>query len=350
MSNFFMGPDYTSSLNRFMPYSGNYSGIDDGLQWLYDILNYIAKHPLELGTFIVCIPIFSLMLWAFIPKKKNERLGFTSLFLLLVIIFLAYIYKNKMGDPGHYGLLIVLAIVSFSFMVYFAKKQGQPVKDDMYIEFYTPDLYKKNEKNPLSYYGLGKNKDSVLELMKGNEYSFALKESMPMDLGTEFTYSFWLKVCPNNFNSLNTNWRTVWYRGETADTLYKMKTPGVYLAPNTNKLIISVACENGPDEGNAITIDYIPINEWFCVTVTLEGRALDVYINGLLEYSMSLTGTPLMMNSNVIKGRNGFNGLMAFFRYSSASWLPADIKNMYDRERATLEESSFDLETCPTES
>ena len=108
-------------------------------------------------------------------------------------------------------------------------------------------------------------------------------------------------------------------------------------------MIITVACENGPDEGNAITLDDIPLNTWFCTTIVLNGRSLDVYVNGLLERSISLTGMPLMTNSNLLKGRNGFDGLMAFFRYSSAAEEPHHIRNMYERERITLEGSEYPL-------
>jgi len=257
----------------------------------------------------------------------------------------------KLGEKEHYVLLIVLILVAFGFMVYFATKVREKVGNNDYVNFYTPSSYKKSQPLKLSFYGLG-GTDDLLKLMKGTEYGFALKEDMPIDLGTEFTYSFWLKICPSNFNKFNTKWRTIWYRGDSSsnegNSIYKLKTPGVYLAPNTNKLIISVACENGPDEGNALTIDDIPLNEWFCVTITLEGRSLDCYINGLLEHSISLTGHPMMMNSNLVKGKMGYNGLMSFFRYSSGAMTPVDVKDWYDREKTTLEESNFRLETCPT--
>jgi hypothetical protein len=170
---------------------------------------------------------------------------------------------------------------------------------------------------------------------------------MPIDLGTEGTYSFWLKVCPDNFNKGNTIWRTVWYRGDIdTDSMYQKKTPGVYLAPNTNKLIITVSCDNGIDDANAIVLDDIPLNNWFCITIVLEGRSLECYLNGLLEKSISLTGSPLMMNSNLVKGKNGFNGLIAFFRYNSAAMDSNNIIKLYEREKATIERTNYDLETC----
>jgi len=287
-------------------------------------------------------------------KKRNVNLGFSALLLLLTMMLLTYMFHNNIGDKQHYVLISVIVIISFGLMIYFATKLGVKIHSNSYVKFYTAAMYKANSGEHLSYYGLGNDNDKLLQLMKGNIYGFALKEEMPMDLGTEFTYSFWLKICPSNFNKLNTKWRNIWYRGENSgkkgSSIYKFKTPGVYLAPNTNKLIISVACENGPDEGNAITVDDIALNEWFCVTITLEGRSFDCYVNGMLEYSISLTGHPMIMNSNITKGRDGYSGLMAFFRYSSAALLPEQIKKLYEMEKATLEESPYNLETCSIES
>ena len=276
--------------------------------------------------------------------KKNNKLGWTGIALLLSVLLLIGTMAFRTGKPQHYVLLVALIVIELGFIIYFLTTLRRKVSSSMYLDFYNPSSYSKGTPIPLSYYGLGGDKDTLLKLMKGTEYAFALKEDMPIDLGAEGTYSFWLRVCPVNFNKENKNWRTVWYRGNPdTGSIYQQKTPGVYLAPNTNKMIITVACENGPDEGNAITLDDIPLNTWFCTTIVLNGRSLDVYVNGLLERSISLTGMPLMTNSNLLKGRNGFDGLMAFFRYSSAAEEPHHIRNMYERERITLEGSEYPL-------
>lgn len=341
----------SSSSSPFTFSNSGFSSYGTGgpMNTAYKGLAVIGSNPFLFGAILVAIPVFALMIHGFV--RRNINLGFTSLLLFMCVLLIAFMKHYKLGEKEHYVLLIVLILVAFGFMVYFATKVREKVGNNDYVNFYTPSSYKKSQPLKLSFYGLG-GTDDLLKLMKGTEYGFALKEDMPIDLGTEFTYSFWLKICPSNFNKFNTKWRTIWYRGDSSsnegNSIYKLKTPGVYLAPNTNKLIISVACENGPDEGNALTIDDIPLNEWFCVTITLEGRSLDCYINGLLEHSISLTGHPMMMNSNLVKGKMGYNGLMSFFRYSSGAMTPVDVKDWYDREKTTLEESNFRLETCPT--
>lgn len=339
---------YTGSLSPNFSSSNSYGQMMSGIG---NTTKGILSRPILMGVLLVFIPLLGICIHGF---KRDLKLGFTTLVLMVTIAIFGYNYAYNLGERQHLFLLSVIIIILFCFMVYFIINVKVKVFNHSYVKFYNNSSYKNKNGVPLSLYGMGrggKNNELLLDLMKGSQYGFALKEDLPIDLGPEGTYSFWLKVCPANFNKLNTKWRTVWYRGvNSGENMYKMKTPGVYLAPNTNKLIITIACENGPDEGNAITVDDIPLNEWFCVSITIDGRSMDCYINGLLEYSISLTGSPMMMNSNIIKGKNGFSGLLAFFRYNSGAMLPGQILEMYEREKATLEGSGYSLESCSVES
>lgn len=325
---------------------GNGSYYYDPAQYLADMGDFISRHRYALSAILLSIPLVIIGIVGF--TKKNYKLGGVSFSLLFTIFVLMGAVAFRTGKPIQYILLIFLMLLQLGLIIYFLTKMGRKVSNGMYLDFYTPETLGSDTPQALSYYDLGGvNNELIKDLMSGTNYGFALKEDMPIDLGAESTYSFWLKICPDNFNKANTNWKTVWFRGDaTTQDIYKMKTPGVYLAPNTNKMIITVACENGPDEGNAIVLDDIPLNTWFCTTIVLDGRSLDCYINGLLEKSISLTGMPMMMNNNLVKGKNGFNGLLAFFRYSSGSLDPHYIKKMYEREKYTLESSDYELETC----
>lgn len=330
-----------------MDYSYNITNFNPGY-YVQSTAQFVGDHKPSFATILCAIPILIIMIWGFVMKQN--KLGFTCIGLLLTVAILGGVFAFKTGQARHIILLICIIIIEVGFIIYFLTQIKAPISNDDYVDFYGKDDNPKGGGIPMSYYGIDvRNKEALKSMMDGQTYGYAMKEKLPMDLGTEFTYSFWLRICPVNFNKMNSTWRTVWYRGNNTgkdgQSIYKRKTPGVYLAPNTNKMIITVACENGPDEGNAIIIDDVPINEWFCVTVVLEGRSLDCYINGLLEQSISLTGAPLMMNSNIWKGTNGFNGMMAFFRYSSGALFPQDVKNLYERERQAIKTSDYDL-TC----
>ena len=316
--------------------SGN-SGFEDLSYWMY-------KHRFGVIAFFALIPVLVFTIIGF--KNNHYILGCISISFLITLFILLYAIAYKTGKISHLFLLVFLLILQLGLIIFFMTQIKKSVSNDMYLNFYNRQTFATKTATPLSFYGMGE-KETTLELMKGTSYGFALKEDMSIDLGTEATYSFWLKVCPDNFNKGNTIWRTVWYRGDIdTNSMYQKKTPGVYLAPNTNKMIITVACDNGIDEANAIVLDDIPLNNWFCVTIVLEGRSLECYLNGLLEKSISLTGAPDMINSNLIKGKNGFNGLLAFFRYNSAALDSNNILNLFEREKATIERTNYDLETC----
>ena len=310
-----------------------------------NITDGIFKYKFLVISVLSLIPILIFTIMGF--KNNHYILGCISISFLITLFILFYALAYKTGKTSHYFLLVFLLALQFGLIVFFLTQIKKSVSNDMYLNFYNKQTYASKIGTPLSFYGMG-DKERTLELMKGTSYGFALKEDMPIDLGTEGTYSFWLKVCPDNFNKLNNIWRTIWYRGDNTETdsIYQKKTPGVYLAPNTNKMIITVACDNGIDEANAIVLDDIPLNNWFCITIVLDGRSLECYLNGLLEKSISLTGAPDMINSNLIKGKNGFNGLLAFFRYNSAALDSNIILNLFEREKATIGRIDYDLETC----
>lgn len=311
---------------------------------LEGIVDWLSEHRFLVTAVLSCIPILAFIIVGF--KSNHYILGCIAISFMITLFILLFALSYKSGKTSHLFLLVFLLVLQFVLIVYFLTQIKKSVSNDMYLNFYNRVTFAQKKGTPLSFYDMGNN-DVVLETMKGTSYNFALKEDMPIDLGSEGTYSFWLKVCPDNFNKGNAIWRTVWYRGDIdTDSMYQKKTPGVYLAPNTNKLIITVSCENGIDEANAIVLDDIPLNNWFCISIVLEGRSFECYLNGLLEKSISLTGSPLMMNSNLVKGKNGFNGLIAFFRYNSAAMDSNEIMNLYEREKATIERTNYDLETC----
>lgn len=115
-----------------------------------------------------------------------------------------------------------------------------------------------------------------------------------------FSYQFWIYIngsnnFPDNKNYENTwtnyrygQWKNVFYRGdpmkvEDGSVNKMLQFPGVWLAPKLNNL--SVVFNNGADSGmmERLEIENIPMNEWLCLTILVEGYSVGVYINGKLE-------------------------------------------------------------------
>ncbi len=334
--------NYSFGTNQYYPNQGNYgNGTGNGgvLNKIGNGLQGIYNYKWLLMFIVISIPIITFMIIAFTKKGIQSELGWTCLLLLLTICIFYYAYVIKNVPPNQFILLLVLIIIEVCFIIYFLTKFNVNLNQKDYINFYDDSTFGLRVGTPMSI-PFASNSEYLNSMTDGTMYSFAIKEDLPNDLGLEATYSFWMAVCPDNFMNTNKKWKTVWFRGDQNDiSLYKNKSPGVYLEPTSNNLIITFACENGPDEGNAIIIEDIPLSELFCITIVINGRSLEVYKNGLLEKSISLTGNPIMKNTNIMKGLNGgFNGRLYLFRYDSSDLIGSTIHSMYEKERKAIDE------------
>jgi hypothetical protein len=334
--------NYSFGTNQFYPNQGNYgNGTGNGgvLNKIGNGFAGIYNYRWLLIFIFISIPIITFMIIAFTKRGIQSELGWTCLLLLLTVCIFYYAYVIKNVPPNQFILLLVLIIIEIGFIIYFLTKFNVNLNQKDYIDFYDDSTFGLRVGTPMSI-PFASNSEYLNSMTDGTMYSFAIKEDLPNDLGLEATYSFWMAVCPDNFMNTNKKWKTVWFRGDQNDiSLYKNKSPGVYLEPTSNNLIITFACENGPDEGNAIIIEDIPLSELFCITIVINGRSLEVYKNGLLEKSISLTGNPIMKNTNIMKGLNGgFNGRLYLFRYDSSALIGSTIHSMYEKERKAIDE------------
>ena len=337
--------NYSVGFNQFYPNQGNseygYGNGNGGvLNSISNGFGYIYKNRWVFILIMLTIPIITFMIIAFSRKGIQSELGWTCLLLLLTIFIFYYAYVIRNVPSTQFILLLLLIIVEIGFIIYFLTKFNVKLNQNNYLNFYNDSTFSSRLETPLSI-PFASNNENLNEISNGSLYSFAIKEDLTNELGLESTYSFWMGVCPDNFVNTNKKWKTVWFRGDDGDiSLYKNKSPGVYLEPTSNNLIITFACENGPDEGNAIIIEDIPLSELFCITIVINGRSLEVYKNGLLEKSISLTGNPIMKNTNIIKAgpTGGFNGRLYLFRYDSSALIGSTIHSMYEKEKKAIDE------------
>ena len=336
--------NYSFGFNQFYPNQGNNGyGTGNGnggiLNSIGNGFGYIYSNRWVLLFIMLSIPILTFMIIAFTKKGIQSELGWTCLLLMLTICIFYYAYVIRNVPPNQFILLLILIIVEIGFIIYFLTKFNVKLNQNDYVDFYNEMTFTNRTATPMSI-PFASNNENLNSITDGTQYAFAIKEDLPNDLGLEATYSFWMAVCPDNFMNTNKKWKTVWFRGDDGDiSLYKNKSPGVYLEPTSNNLIITFACENGPDEGNAIIIEDIQLSELFCITIVINGRSLEVYKNGLLEKSISLTGNPIMKNTNIMKGLNGgFNGRLYLFRYDSSALIGSIIHSMYEKEKKAIDE------------
>ena len=147
--------------------------------------------------------------------------------------------------------------------------------------------------------------------------------------GIEFTWSTWIFI--NNLQSNQNMYRHIFSKGNTDLSANGMvqpnNAPGLYIAPNSNTLVVVMNTYNVINE--EITIPDIPLNKWVNVMIRCQNTTLDVYINGTIARSISLVGVPKQNYGDVVVAMNGgFDGYISNLWYYSYALGTSEIQNI----------------------
>lgn len=79
------------------------------------------------------------------------------------------------------------------------------------------------------------------------------------------------------------------------------------------------------------TVENVPLQAWFAVSVTVFQRNLDIYINGQLVKSCVLPGVPKLAAGDVVVGdaSTGFSGSVCTMKYLSRTLVPSDALSFF---------------------
>jgi hypothetical protein len=162
-----------------------------------------------------------------------------------------------------------------------------------------------------------------------NNDSVTIYRSVNANNGIEFSWSVWIFI--NNLQYLEGQYRHIFHKGngnlETSGLVFPNNAPGLYLAPNTNNLIVVMNTFNVINE--EITITDIPLNKWVNVIIRCQESVLDVYINGTITRSLQLQGVPKQNYGNVFVAMNGgFDGYISNLWYYNYALGTAAIQNL----------------------
>lgn len=147
--------------------------------------------------------------------------------------------------------------------------------------------------------------------------------------GIEFTWSVWIFI--NNLQYLEGQYRHVFYKGnnnlDSSGLNFPNNAPGLYIAPNTNALVVFMNTFNVIDE--EILIPDIPLNKWVNVIIRCQNNKLDVYINGTITRSIQLLGVPKQNYGDVYVAANGgFDGNISNLWYYNYALGTSEIANI----------------------
>jgi hypothetical protein len=147
--------------------------------------------------------------------------------------------------------------------------------------------------------------------------------------GIEFTWSVWIFI--NNLQYLEGQYKHVFYKGnnnlESNGLNFPNNAPGLYIAPNTNALVVMMNTFN--DINEETVIPDIPLNKWVNVIIRCQNNKLDIYINGTITRSIQLLGVPKQNYGDVFVAANGgFNGYISNLWYYNYALGTSDISNI----------------------
>lgn len=182
--------------------------------------------------------------------------------------------------------------------------------------------------------------------------SIPLLRSDNQEKGIEFTYSTWIFI--DDLVYQEGQYRHIFHKGNdninytTAPIGMNQpnNAPGLYIAPNTNALVVVMNTFNDIEE--KVTIDDIPINKWICVQIRVENHQLDTYINGKLVKRLIMKGVPKQNYGDVYVGMNGgFSGYVSDLKYFNYGLGTSEIQNIVDKGPNTTMVGNSMTESVP---
>ena len=163
----------------------------------------------------------------------------------------------------------------------------------------------------------------------GNSKVKTIYRSNNADNGIEFTWSVWIYI--ENMQYLEGQYKHIFYKGnsdlESNGLNFPNNAPGLYIAPNTNSLIVMMNTYNVINE--EIVIPDIPMNKWVNVIIRCKNTTFDVYINGTITRSIQLLGIPKQNYGDVYVAMNGgFDGNISNLWYYNYALGTSEIQSI----------------------
>lgn len=152
--------------------------------------------------------------------------------------------------------------------------------------------------------------------------------------GLVYSYSAWILV--NDFGEGYGQRRRIFNRDDS---------PGLFIDSTSNSFIVSVKTFGSTE---TILIPSIPAMKWIHFAMTVDQRAVDIYINGTLRQHHSLSQLPKQTDAAIAMGP-GWDGVLAKLTYYARGLSHTEIKRMAaepvpdDLQRAPAAPQYFDL-------
>ncbi len=181
----------------------------------------------------------------------------------------------------------------------------------------------------LYHYSFGDSSRSTLSSIRDASTELTIgASSLPAGASADFTYSIWVYV--SNWNTRLGETKVIYSRGGSGNT---PGTPTVSFDKTLNNVNVSLATysSGGSAQTSTCTLENVPIQAWTNIIVTLNNRALDLYLDGKLVRTCILPGVPKGAPGTVMNltPGGGFAGYTAGFLYYDRAVNPREAYAIY---------------------
>lgn len=143
--------------------------------------------------------------------------------------------------------------------------------------------------------------------------------------GIEYSYAMWIYMNGETWSENNTKWKHVLHKGPRISriedarephTYTPIQCPGLWINPNKNSLRLYVNTYDTNKE--YVDIDNLPVRKWVHLVYTQSNFTSNIYINGRLKSSHTLSTLPRQNYYNLwLTQDGGFNGHLSTTQYFS---------------------------------
>ena len=153
--------------------------------------------------------------------------------------------------------------------------------------------------------------------------------SVNANKGIEFSWSVWIFI--DDLKYLQGQFRHIFHKGNSnlspEGLNFPNNAPGLYIAPNTNSLVVIMNTFRSINE--EVIIPDIPLNKWVNVIIRVQNETMDIYINGTITRSIKLAGVPKQNYGDVFVAMNGgFSGNISNLWYYNYALGTREIQNI----------------------
>lgn len=229
--------------------------------------------------------------------------------------------EPKTGRSNIFTILII--IVGAFFLVYLG------------FTFYNY-LRRRNGQEPINMFGGAVSSDQTPTPVDGKTKKVIPAADVPLGTSMQSGVQFWMFISDWDYKFGQE--KSILER--VAPNNPAIKNPAITLGASENTLHVKVSlfgAEQSTDmnaTGDVFTcsVENVPLQSWFSVSVTTFQRNLDIYINGRLVKSCVLPGVPKPAYGDIILNNNGgFSGSICNVHSHSSMISPEEAQSFFAR-------------------